>query len=57
MRAEARRVAVLDWLVPGTAVEVHPADAARLGIADAQRVRVRSRRGAFEAWRPTDARQ
>jgi predicted molibdopterin-dependent oxidoreductase YjgC len=44
-----RRVAALDWLVPGATVEVHPADAARLGIGDDQRVRVRSRRGAILA--------
>jgi formate dehydrogenase major subunit/formate dehydrogenase alpha subunit len=42
-----RRVAGLDWLVPHAAVEVHPADAARLGLAHGQRVRVRSRRGAI----------
>jgi formate dehydrogenase alpha subunit len=44
-----RRVAALDWLVPEAAVELHPADAARLGMADGQRVRVRSRRGAIVA--------
>jgi predicted molibdopterin-dependent oxidoreductase YjgC len=44
-----RRVAALDWLVPGAAVEVHPADAARLGMADGERVRVRSRRGGLVA--------
>jgi formate dehydrogenase alpha subunit len=44
-----RRVAALDWLVPGASVEVHPGDAARFGVADGERVRLRSRRGAVTA--------
>ena len=41
-----RRVAALDWLVPEASVEVHPVDAARCGVTDGRRVRLRSRRGA-----------
>ena len=41
----SRRSAVLDHLVSVGAIEIHPADAARLGIADSQNVRVASRRG------------
>jgi predicted molibdopterin-dependent oxidoreductase YjgC len=41
----SRRVASLAWLVPEAIVEIHPADAARFGIADGQRIRLRSRRG------------
>ncbi|MEA3366829.1 MAG: formate dehydrogenase subunit alpha [Planctomycetota bacterium] len=44
----SRRSDVLDKLVSGGAIEVHPDDAARLGIADAERVRVASRRGQIE---------
>jgi formate dehydrogenase alpha subunit len=44
-----RRVAALDWLVPEASIEVHPTDAARLGVADGSRVRLRSRRGAVIA--------
>lgn len=39
-----RRVAGLAALVPEAVVEIHPADAARFGIADGARVRVVSRR-------------
>jgi formate dehydrogenase major subunit len=42
-----RRSAALDALSPGPFVEVHPADLARLGLADGQEVTVRSRRGAI----------
>jgi predicted molibdopterin-dependent oxidoreductase YjgC len=42
-----RRVAGLDWLVPEAQVELHPDDAARLGVDDGCRVRLRSRRGAI----------
>ena len=44
----SRRSGVLDRLVSVGAIEVHPDDAARLGIADAERVRVTSRRGQIE---------
>jgi formate dehydrogenase alpha subunit len=51
----SRRSDVLDKLVSVGAIEVHPEDAARLGIADAEMVRVRSRRGQIEiAARVTD---
>jgi anaerobic selenocysteine-containing dehydrogenase len=39
---------VLDLLVPAGAIEVHPADAAPLGVENGQRVRVSSRRGRIE---------
>ncbi len=42
-----RRVPAIDWLVPEALVDVHPGDAARLGVADGGRVRLRSRRGAI----------
>jgi formate dehydrogenase major subunit len=42
-----RRASALDALQPGPFVEVHPADLASLGIADAAEVTVRSRRGAI----------
>jgi predicted molibdopterin-dependent oxidoreductase YjgC len=41
----SRRSPGLDSLAPVSEVEVHPEDAERFGIADGQRVRVRSRRG------------
>jgi len=44
-----RRVPALDWLVPEALVEVHPGDAARFDVADGDRVRLRSRRGAVTA--------
>jgi predicted molibdopterin-dependent oxidoreductase YjgC len=44
-----RRVHALDWLVPEALVEVHPGDAARFGVADGLRVRLRSRCGAVTA--------
>jgi predicted molibdopterin-dependent oxidoreductase YjgC len=44
-----RRVAALGWLVPEATVEVHPRDAARVGVTDGARVRLRSRRGAVTA--------
>jgi formate dehydrogenase alpha subunit len=44
-----RRVAALDWLVPAASVEIHPADAGRLAIADGMVVRLRTRRGAVTA--------
>ncbi|MCX7805803.1 MAG: formate dehydrogenase subunit alpha [Planctomycetota bacterium] len=43
-----RRSAVLNWLVPGSAIEIGPEDAARLGIRNGDRVAVRSRRGRIE---------
>jgi formate dehydrogenase alpha subunit len=43
-----RRCAGLLALVPEELVEIHPDDAARLGISDGQRVLVSSRRGAIE---------
>ncbi|MBI4271390.1 MAG: formate dehydrogenase subunit alpha, partial [Candidatus Rokubacteria bacterium] len=45
----SRRVAALDWLVPEARVEIHSDDAARAGVADGVRVRLRSRRGALTA--------
>jgi predicted molibdopterin-dependent oxidoreductase YjgC len=42
-----RRVPALDWLVPEALVDVHPGDAAPLGVAEGDRVRLRSRRGAI----------
>jgi nitrate reductase NapA len=42
-----RRVAVLHQAVPAGYVELHPADARRLGIANGERVRLVSRRGAL----------
>jgi formate dehydrogenase major subunit len=50
-----RRSHALDALAPGPFVEVHPDDLARLGMAEGERVRVRSRRGeitlpAVAAW-------
>jgi len=44
----SRRSDVLDKLVSAGVIEVHPADAERLGIADGARVRVSSRRGRIE---------
>ncbi|MCX5648250.1 MAG: formate dehydrogenase subunit alpha, partial [Planctomycetota bacterium] len=41
----SRRSEVLDRLVSVGAIEIHPQDAARLGVADSQPVRVASRRG------------
>jgi formate dehydrogenase major subunit len=40
-----RRSKALDALEPGPFVEIHPDDLARLGLADDEEVRVRSRRG------------
>lgn len=42
-----RRSYALDALEPTPFVEVHPADLAKLSLADAQEVTVRSRRGAI----------
>ena len=44
----SRRSSVLDQLVSVGTIEVHPADASRLGIADSGMVRVSSRRGQIE---------
>ncbi len=44
----SRRSEVLDKLVPVGAIEIHPDDAARLGLIDGQLARVRSRRGQIE---------
>jgi formate dehydrogenase alpha subunit len=41
----SRRSAVLDKLVSAGALEIHPSDAERLGVAEGQTVHVRSRRG------------
>ncbi len=43
-----RKTDVLDALVPTGNVEIHPADAENLGIADGDKVRVSSRRGSIE---------
>ena len=40
-----RRSEVLDALVPDAFIEMHPADAERLGVADGQKIDVASRRG------------
>jgi len=51
----SRRSDVLDKLVSAGCIEIHPSDAERLGVADGQTVRVRSRRGQIEiAARLTD---
>ncbi|MCK4274941.1 MAG: formate dehydrogenase subunit alpha, partial [Phycisphaerae bacterium] len=51
----SRRSGVLDELVPAGVIEIHPDDAERVGIKDAQSVRVTSRRGQIEiATRLTD---
>jgi formate dehydrogenase alpha subunit len=44
-----RRVGGLDFLAPEERVEVHPDDAARLGITDGDWIRVTSRRGSVTA--------
>jgi len=44
----SRRSDVLDTLVPAGAIEIHPADAERIGAQDGQMVRVASRRGEIE---------
>ncbi len=44
-----RRSAGLTAIYPAPLVEINPDDAARLGIADGQRVRLSSRRGSVEA--------
>jgi formate dehydrogenase alpha subunit len=41
----SRRSAVLDEIVPSGAVEIHPQDAAKLGVSDGDQVTVESRRG------------
>jgi predicted molibdopterin-dependent oxidoreductase YjgC len=51
-----RRVPGLLELAPRLEVALHPADAARLGVADGAPVRVTSRRGELDGWaRVTDA--
>jgi len=45
----SRRSAGLDWLAPEAEVEIHPDDAAALGIEDGEMIEVRSRRGAVRA--------
>ena len=50
----SRRSPGLDAIAPQAEAEIHPTDAARLGIADGEPVRVRSRRGSVvAAARPT----
>jgi formate dehydrogenase alpha subunit len=44
----SRRSGVLDALVPAGVIEIHPADAERLGLVDGGTVRVTSRRGQIE---------
>jgi predicted molibdopterin-dependent oxidoreductase YjgC len=44
-----RRVEALNWREPGGFVEIHPADAEAVGVADEDRVTVQSRRGAVQA--------
>jgi anaerobic selenocysteine-containing dehydrogenase len=48
-RTKTGRVAQLDAAAPAVWVEVNPADAKEHGIADGERVRVESARGAIEA--------
>jgi len=50
--ASLSRHSALDDLYPEALVEIHPADAVRLGITDRQAVRVTSRRGSIvlHAW-------
>ena len=51
----SRRSAVLDEIVPTGAIEINPADAEALGVADGDMVTVESRRGQIEiAARVTD---
>ncbi len=45
----SRRSAGLDWLAPEAEVEIHPDDAAALGIEDGEMIEVRSRRGTVRA--------
>ena len=45
----SRRSRALDLIAPRELIEVHPADAERLGIQNGDRVRVASRRGEVEA--------
>lgn len=47
-RTMTGRVAGLEELVPEAYVEIHPADAAAVGVADGDRVEVSSRRGTIE---------
>jgi anaerobic selenocysteine-containing dehydrogenase len=47
-RTKTGRVDLLERLAPEAWVEVNPADAARLGLASGQRVRLASRRGVVE---------
>jgi len=44
----SRRSAVLNEIVPRGAIEIHPQDAAKLGVSDGQCVAVESRRGQIE---------
>ncbi len=44
----SRRAGVLDRLVPGGHVELHPTDAKHSGVADGDRIAVRTRRGRIE---------
>ena len=44
----SRRAGVLDRLVPGGHVELHPTDAAKSGVADGDKVAVSTRRGRIE---------
>ncbi len=44
-----RRSRGLDQLLPGALVDMNPADAARMGIADGDTIKVTSRRGQIEA--------
>jgi anaerobic selenocysteine-containing dehydrogenase len=43
-----RRAEVLDKLIPYGVIEIHPDDAARLGITDGDKIAVKSRRGKIE---------
>jgi formate dehydrogenase alpha subunit len=44
----SRRSAVLDEIIPHGAIEIHPQDAAKLGVSDGEYVTVESRRGQIE---------
>jgi assimilatory nitrate reductase catalytic subunit len=47
-RTKTGRIPILEGLAPEAWVEIHPADAAELGVADGDWVRVASERGAVE---------
>ena len=48
--AMTRRASMLDAIEPEPVVSVHPEDLAALGVAEGERIAVRSRRGELAAW-------